>query len=303
MAHMKKTAKSAAMAFPVACLGIATFAGMDVLMKGLSIEMGAYNAMLWRTCISLLLATVLFVLTRQRWPEMRAIRLHLRRGLLTSVMAFLFFWGLVHVPLAEAIGLSFIAPLIALYLAAVLLQETIGNKAILASVIGLVGALVIIGARLGGTYSDEVGKGIAAILLSAVLYAYNLILQRQQALLAGPVEIAFFQNGTVVTVYLLFAPWWALPPNLTQLPQLGGAALLGVTSLLLLSWAYARAEAKILIPVEYTAFIWAALLGWLVFSEEVTLATLIGTALIVTGCIVAARQQPEHIDHVETTAV
>ena len=49
--------------------------------------------------------------------------LHLWRGLVVSVMAFLFFWGLARVPLAEAIGLSFIAPLIALYLAAVLLKE------------------------------------------------------------------------------------------------------------------------------------------------------------------------------------
>ena len=43
----------------------------------------------------------------------------------------------------------------------------------------------------------DTGKGIAAILISAGLYAYNLILQRQQSLLAGPIEIAFFQNCTV----------------------------------------------------------------------------------------------------------
>ena len=300
---MNKPVHSAAIPFPVACLGIATFASMDVLMKGLAIDMGAYNAMLWRTCISLALAAVLFVLTHQRWPGTPVIRLHVLRGVVTSLMAFLFFWGLVHVPLAEAIGLSFIAPLIALYLAAVLLRETIGSKAVMASLMGLVGALVIIGSRLGGDYSDDVGRGIAAILMSAVMYAYNLILQRQQALLAEPAEIAFFQNGTVLAVYLLFAPFFAITPALDQLPQLAGAATLGVISLLLLSWAYARAEAKILIPVEYTAFIWAALLGWLVFGEHVTLATLVGTALIVTGCIVAARQQPDHVDHVETTAV
>jgi S-adenosylmethionine uptake transporter len=87
------------------------------------------------------------------------------------------------------------------------------------------------------------------------------------------------------------------------LPGLLGAAVLGITSVLLLSWAYGRAEARILIPVEYTAFIWAAIFGWLVFAEEVTLATLIGTVLIVVGCLLATRQQSDHIDHVETTAV
>lgn len=300
---MREQSQSAAVPFSVACLGIATFAGMDVLMKSLSGEMGAYNAMLWRTSIALVIAAALFIGKRGRWPGNSIIRLHIWRGIVTSLMAFLFFWGLVLVPLAEAIGLSFIAPLIALYLAAVLLKEKVGEKAILASVIGFSGALVIIGGRLGGEYTEDIGKGIAAILLSAILYAYNLILQRQQALIAQPIEIAFFQNATMVTVYLVFAPFYARTPALGQLPDLAGAAILGMTSLLLLSWAYARAEARILIPVEYTAFIWAALFGWLIFAEEVTVATLGGTVLIVVGCLVAARQRPDHIDHVETTVV
>ena len=70
-----------------------------------------------------------------------------------------------------------------------------------------------------------------------------------------------------------------------------------------MSWAYARAPASTLLPVEYTAFAWAALLGWLVFGEEVTLTTLLGTGMIVTGCLVAAWQSQGHVDHVETTAV
>jgi S-adenosylmethionine uptake transporter len=284
-------------------MGIATFAGMDTIMKQLSIELGAYNAMLWRTSIALMLAAALFLWKRGRWPCNSIVRFHIWRGVVTSLMAFLFFWGLVYVPLAEAIGLSFIAPLIALYLAAVLLKEEIGDKAILASLIGFAGALVIIGGRLGGDYSDDVWKGVTAILLSAVLYAYNLILQRQQAQIAEPIEIVFFQNATMVVVYLVFAPFNAVVPTMDQLPGLAAAAILGTTSLLLLSWAYARAEAKILIPVEYTAFIWACLFGYLMFSEEITAATLGGTALIVLGCLVAMRQKPDQIDHVETTVV
>lgn len=297
------TRSSSAVPFGVACLGIASFASMDVLMKGLAIEMGVYNAMLWRTSIALVIASGLFLWKRERWPEFSIIRFHVWRGVLTSLMALLFFWGLIHVPLAEAIGLSFIAPLIALYLAALLLGEKVGEKAILASVIGLIGALVVVGGKLSGQYSDSIGMGMAAILLSAVLYAYNLILQRQQALIAKPVEIAFFQNATVVSVYALFAPFLAVVPSLEMVPELAGAAVLGIMSLMLLSWAYARAQAKILIPVEYTAFIWAGILGWLIFAEQPTSATLLGTALIVAGCLVAAREQPDHIDHIETTAV
>ncbi len=300
---MSQHDKNVAIPFAVATVGIATFAIMDGLMKGLSMEIGAYNAMLWRTLISLMLAGILFLWKKGRWPDNSIIRVHLWRGTVTSLMAFLFFWGLAYVPLAEAIGLSFIAPLIALYLAAVLLKEEISRKSVWASMVGLTGTLVVVGGKLGGEYSQNMGNGIAAILLSAVLYAYNLILQRQQALIAEPIEIAFFQNGTVVAIYLLFAPFLAVVPPVELAANLAAAALVGITSLLLISWAYARAEAKILIQVEYTAFIWAALFGWLVFDEEVTAVTLAGTLLIVSACLVAARQRPDQTERIEPTVV
>lgn len=300
---MTQPVRSTAVPFAITTLGIASYSMMDAVMKGLAIELGAYNAMLWRTSIALVIAVSLFIWRRSRWPDISIIRLHVWRGVVMSLMAFLFFWGLVYVPLAEAIGLSFIAPLIALYLAAILLGEKIGRKAVFASVIGFAGALVIVAGKLGGEYSDDVGKGIGAIFLSALLYAYNLILQRQQALVAEPIEIAFFQSCTIVAVYLLFAPMLAVAPASDVLPELFLSAVLGIIAMLLVSWAYARAEARILIPVEYSAFIWASLLGWLVFAEEVTLTTVAGTALIVIGCLVTARQQPDHVDHVESTAV
>ncbi|QFU75618.1 DMT family transporter [Halioglobus maricola] len=289
--------------FAAACLGMATFAGMDALMKGLSIEMGVYNALLWRTGIAAGLALLLFLIRRSALPGSKALRIHVWRGIITSVMAYLFFWGLVYVPLAEAIALSFIAPLIALYLAAILLGEKINRNTIMASVLGLAGAGIIIQGKLSGEYSSEVGKGVAAILISAALYAYNLILQRQQALIANPVEISLFQNATVVGIYLLFAPFLAVVPALEQWPTLTLTAALGVLSLLCLSWAYGKAEAKTLIPVEYTAFIWASLFGWLMYGEKLTLITLAGTALIVIGCLLAARQHPDDVEHVESTAV
>jgi len=289
--------------FSVACLGIATFVGMDALMKGLSIEMGTYNAMLWRTGIATCLALLLFTARRCALPGKQALRIHIWRGLVTSVMAYLFFWALIYIPLAEAIALSFIAPLIALYLAAILLGEKVGKNSVMASVIGLVGAVVVVQGKLSGDYTSETIKGVMAVLASAGLYGYNLILQRQQALISNPIEISLFQNATVVSVYLVFAPFLAVVPQPEQWSVLTITAVLGLTSLMLLSWAYARAEAKNLIPVEYTAFIWASLFGWLAYDETLTLSTLAGTALIVSGCLLAARQHPDTVEHVESTAV
>ena len=288
----------------IATLGIAAFSTMDVLMKGLSISLGAYNAMLWRMIAGMIIGAVLFFGTRTRWPARSTFKLHLLRGSLAAIMALSFFWGLARVPIAEAIALSFIAPLITLYLAAVLLGEKISREAILATVMGFAGVLVILSARATGEIKPEILKGIAAILFSAMLYAYNLVLQRKQAQLASPIEIVFFQNLTAGSVLMLAAPWLAVVPDVSHAPAILGSTTLAMIALLLLSWAYARAEAQVLVPVEYTAFIWAALFGWIYYNEAVTITTCIGTALIVAGCIITARQKPGTApEHVEATAL
>lgn len=288
-----------AIAFAVAAAGVGLFSLMDAAMKDLSIAIGAYNAVLWRNLAGSLIAGSLFVASRQGWPSRGNLRLHLWRSSIVALMAVSFFWAIARLPLAEAIGLSFIAPVIALYLAAILLGEKIGREAIWASAAGLAGVAVILFGKFGGDYPREALWGALAVLFSAVMFAYNLILARRQAQAAGPLEIAFFQNLLTAAVLALAAPWLLAPLVIAKLPMLATAAALAIASLLLLSWAYARAEAQVLIPVEYTAFVWAALFGWLFFGEPVTPTTLVGTALIVGGSLVAARVKPARVNDVE----
>ncbi|MGB5079009.1 MAG: DMT family transporter [Sphingorhabdus sp.] len=289
--------------FLVACAGIGTFSLMDAAMKDLAIAQGAYNAVMWRNSLGAFLMGLAFIGTRQKWPTMKLLRLHLWRSIMVSIMAVSFFWSLTKLPLAEAIGLSFIAPVIALYLAAVLLGEVIGREAIWASLAGIAGVVVIIAGRIGGHYTTDHLWGAAAVLFSAVVFAYNLILARQQAQVAGPIEIAFFQNLFVAATLSLAAPWFLQPLGADKFPMLVGATILAIISLLLLSWAYARAEAQRLIPVEYTAFIWAALFGWLFFSEPLTWPVLFGTGMIVCGSLIAARAKPASASQIEITAL
>ena len=277
--------------FIAAAAGICTFSMMDATMKGASIAAGVYSALLLRCACGTALMLPIWLLSGARWPERAVLRVHLLRSTVVAGMALLFFWGLVRIPIAEAIALSFIAPLIALYLAAVLLGENIQPKAVVASLLGLAGVAVIVAARLSGRAPGETSDwGIASVLASAVLYAWNLVLQRQQAQIAGPQEIALFQNLLVAAILGLAAPWMLVFPGTSAMRDIALAAALAGISLLLLSWAYARAEAQALVPVEYTGFIWAALFGWLKFGERVNLATLAGAVLIVIGSWIAARK-------------
>ena len=290
-------------AFLVGMIGIATFSGMDAVMKGLVIALGIYTTMLWRMLAGVIMASALFAF-RPRWPAANVMRLHLFRGALTTVMALLFFWGLARVPLAQAIALAFIAPLIALFLAAVWLGERIGRRTLIASLIAFAGVLLILIGQARAELGDDALLGSIAILVSALCYAVNIILMRSQALLAKPVEIAFFQN--LIVAVLLIAAWplfgGAEVPPAGQIPLILLASMLSTASLLLLSWAYARAEASYLAATEYTSFLWAMLLGWLVFGESVSPFTLAGAALIVGGCFLAARSPADYSPALEAAA-
>ncbi len=279
------------MPFAATVAGIAIFSAMDAAMKGAAIASGVYTATLLRSVFGVILTLPIWIIAGRHLAGRAALRVHIQRACVTSAMAPLFFFGLVRVPMAEAIALSFIAPLIALYFAAVLLEETIRPDTVLASLMGIAGVAVIGAARVGsGNYSPDAVWGIAAILASAVLYALNLVLQRKQALLASPTEIALAQNVFMSLILATAAPWLQVWPETAALTEIWVAAGLATVALLLLSWGYARAEAQSLMPIEYTAFLWAALLGWLRFGEELDLPTLLGAALIVIGCLIVSRR-------------
>ena len=274
----------------IATLGIMLFSMMDAVMKGQALAMGTYNAMFWRMALGALIVAVLYLPRRPVPASGRVLKILVIRAALTAVMAYLFFFGLTRIPLAQAIGLSFIAPIITLFLAVPILGERIGANAKLAAVLGFVGVMVVVGGELLAADEGSDAVGMVAVLLSAVMYAFNLVLQRMQALVARPLEIAFYQNTIVFLMLLVGVPFAVSWPASSY--QWGGAALaagLAVGSLMLMSLAYRQAEAQRLVVIEYTAFIWAAIMGWWFFAEPITARTLLGTGLIVLGCLVSAR--------------
>ena len=288
------------MAASLVCLaGVALFSVMDVTMKVLALAMGAYNALLFRSAIGSLLSGAAMLASQNRWPPRNVLILHIWRGITVTGMGWLFFWALTQLPLAEAIALSFIAPIIALYLSALILKEKVGKTATLSAILGLAGVGIILSDRVSGRYDAAALWGALAVLISAVLFAYNLVLQRQLAQKAGMVEVSFFQNGTMLVVLLPLAPLWVQVPVGWQWGIIWAAAVLAILSQMSLAWAYARAPASRLIPFEYSAFVWASLLGWQIFDESLSAAVIVGAVVIIAACLMAARQRPDLAAHVE----
>ena len=277
--------------FAAALFGVCLLSLMDAFMKGAALAAGAYSASVLRSAIGTVIIAPIWLGSGGRWPTRKVLKLHLLRGTVSGFMALSFFYALTKLPIAEAIAISFIAPLIALYLAAIWLDEKIRREAIIASVMGLIGTIIIVSGRLGAAeYDDETLKGLAAIFFSAVLYATNFIIIRKQALVSSPAEATTFHSGVACLVLLVFAPWFLTIPAPEAFIDITAAAVLTVIGAFALTWAYARAEAQSLVPMEYSGFLWAALFGWLFFQETITMETIAGAMMIVAGCLIATRR-------------
>lgn len=285
-----KSAASATIPVLVCTFAIFLLSAMDAAMKALVIAVGVYNVVLWRSMLATIVSAAGWASRGPVWPRPAALRLHGLRAVIVAIILITFFWGLARVPLAEGIGLSFVAPLFALFLAALLLGERIRAQAVWAAVLGFGGVAVIVAGQFGGTaYSDETLLGTLSILVSTVFYGFNLVLTRKQAQIAKPIEIMFFQNMALLVIMGLAAPWLAsLLPREYWMPLVGVTAL-SLAGQYLMSWSYARAEAQYLISTEYSAFIWAIGLGWYFFGEHVAWETLAGATLIILSCWIATR--------------
>ena len=261
-------------------------------MKAQALAMGTYSAMFWRMAFGMLFAfLLLFPRVQVRTISGPALKIHMLRAALTTLMTYLFFFSLTRIPLAQAIGLSFIAPIISLFLAAPLLGERIQSNAKIAATLGFMGVVVVVGSELLSINASSDLLGLSAVLVFALLYALYLILQRKHSLMASPLEIVFYQNIMVFGMLLLGAPFFvSLPANAAQWGGAALAAAFAMGSLALMSMAYRRAEIQKLTSIEYTAFIWGALFGWLFFAEGLSVQTLLGTGLIVAGCLANLRR-------------
>jgi S-adenosylmethionine uptake transporter len=287
-------------AFAAALGAVAVLSIMDAVMKHLVLAIGIIAVSIWRAVANLLISGGLYLPRRLSWPSRRTLGIHVVRSVVVTVMAVLFFWGIGRVPLAQAIALTFIAPLIAMLLAPLFLNEPLSGRSIAGAAAAFAGVVVIVLGQARTEVRSDVLLGIAAILASALCYSGNILMMRWQALAAKPLEINFFQSLVVMILWIAVIPLAGVPqwPH-GQLAWIVLASVLSTSGGLLFSWAYARGPASYLAVTEYSAFIWASALGWLVFRERVSLYTLGGALLIVGGCLIAARRKfaaPPEID-------
>ncbi len=181
--------------FLVAGLGILLLSIMDAMIKSVATAHPTTQIVFMRYACGMPWAIAFYLWSRPPAPSGEMIRAHLLRGVLVTITAFLFFYALATLPLAEAITLAFLSPLFLAVLASLILKEPIQKPVLIAIAVGFVGMGVIVAGKVGGGEFDLVRVlGIAAATTSALAYAANLVLLRKRAQTDPFGLIILFQN-------------------------------------------------------------------------------------------------------------
>lgn len=269
----------------LAVLAVAMGSGIDALVKATAPGSGVMVLVAWRFLFGAIIAATVFLLQRRPWPEGKAVRFHIMRSLMQVTSAILLFYALTQLALAEAVLIGFTAALMVPFAAWVVLGEPVSPRAFGLTLLGFAGAAFAVSAVPEGAVGPHRMLGIASILASAMLYAVVLVLLRLRAVKEDATTIALFTNGVPALCLSPFLFGIAGPVNVNDLPVFMLLGAIGYGVWYLLTLAYARARAQLLAPLEYTALIWAALIGFVFFDEVPGWRVGVGAVLIVAACL------------------
>lgn len=273
-----------------AAAGIAVLSIMDAIIKGMAAHYPIFQVAFLRFACGTLIASGVVIALRPGWPSRETVIANMARSVIAVTTAVSFFYALGQLPLAETLVLSFLSPMFIALFGMLLLKERVDRKIIGAIAVGFAGTLVVV---LGQTETAGAARswgGVAAALLSAVTYAFSLVLLRQRAQRDKFMHIVMFQNFGPAILVAPFGLYVWQPLDLSHLAWFMVMGVLGVVGHVLMATAYAKAEAARLAPLEYTALVWAAAIGYGVFSEIPTWATLGGGTLIVLAALLTSRR-------------
>ncbi|MDP5085917.1 MAG: DMT family transporter [Yoonia sp.] len=255
----------------------------DVAIKFLSGGYALHQVVLIRSLIGLAIILTVIAPMTNGWAIARTKRLkmHMLRGLCVVAANMTFFLGLAAMPLADAVAIFFICPLIITVFSVVFLKETVGPRRWAAIAVGLIGVVIMM--RPGTTAFQ-----LASLLPVAAAFCYAAVhvLARRlggtesAATMAFYIQIMFisvcivmglavgdgkFGNQTDPSLMFLLRAWsWPLAADYPVFIVIGiGVAIAGF----LISQAYRVTEASFVAPFEYLALPLSVVWGMVIFGE------------------------------------
>ena len=267
-------------------LGMFLFAAVDTIAKFLTSELHPFQ-IVWTRQLGLLVgAAFLLALHGPRLFLAAHPKLQLTRGLVAALSAAAFIYAIRHVPLADAVAVSFVAPFLVTLMAALILREPVGWRRWVAVVLGFVGSMIILRPGMGAVHPAAM-----LVVVAAFFFACRQVISRVIAARDGTGTTILYTAVTAVLVLSMPLPWVWVTPGGSEILLLVGLALLAGLAEVCVIRALELGLAVAVAPVHYTLIIWASLYGWLVFGQFPDAWTWAGTAIIVATGMYTLRRE------------
>lgn len=260
---------------------IASFLVMAVAGREVQAEMNSFQLMAWRSAIGFAIVCVLLAFSRQGTAQLRTHHpwLHVQRNIFHFAGQNAWFVALMMLPLAQLVALEFTSPIWVTLLAALMLGERLTLRRGVAVCLGFIGVLIV--ARPG---VEPLQIGHAVALLGALGFALNSIFTKRIMAYDSVLCVLFWMTASQAVMGLALGLPGGFPmPSVAIWPWLGLVGLSGLTAHYCLSSALSHSPASVVAPMEFLRLPIIAVVGALLYAEEVALAVFLGAAVILAG--------------------
>ena len=205
---------------------------------------------------------------------------HGLRASLLIAATFFFFWSLKFLPIADALAIFFVQPLVVTALSPLILKEHVGPRRWAAVAVGFVGTMIIIRPGFG-----TLNPGALLALAAGTSLALYFLMTRRIAGSQKAIVTTFHTNllGAAITSALVPLVWitpsptdWLLFVTLATIANIGQYCIVR---------AYDHAEASLLAPLAYTEMVTSTIMGLIFFGDFPDRWTFLGVAILITCAI------------------
>lgn len=263
-------------------ISVIFFSVMEILVKFLSSSYPIGELVFFRGFFGLL--PIIFIMPKKKFFQnfkTKKIKLHIFRTITGCFALISIFFSLKYLPLADAISITFAAPIFATIFSIFFLKEIVGKKRWFAVLIGFLGILIILkpGTSLFSIYS------IFPILF-CVGFAASASLIRILSKTDKNYLISFYYTAGLTLVSLFLDPLsWKIPlfKDCLLLISIG---IIGSLGNIIITEAYRKSEISLITPIKYLNLIFAIVFGYYLFNEVPEYSTLIGSVFIIVSTVI-----------------
>ena len=260
-------------------LGCVMFSAMTTVVKLLGGSFDSFQLAFFRALFGLFAVMPFFFRFGLGVVRTRRLGLQLIRAVCGACAMLCGFYAITHLPLADAVSISYARALFIIPLAVLFLGEVVRLRRWTATAVGFVGVIIML--RPGG----EIEPATLVAVLGAVLVATVTIMIKKLSTTESPESMLFYFGAVSSVVALGPALLVWRTPTLAELSFLMAIGALGAAGQYCIIRAYRIGEATALLPFDYTRLLFAGAIGFLLFAEIPDNWTVTGAIIVVAATL------------------